>query len=209
MKNPRIAVALAALAAVSSSALAQSNTPACEAALKAPAPKVRLTTNMGAIVLQLDHEKAPISTENFIKYVGSGHYDGTVFHRVIDNFMVQGGGMDKDYREKPGREPIKNEASNGLKNDAYTVAMARTNVYDSATAQFFINAKDNDFLNYSGPGTGYAVFGKVVDGRPVVDRIRKVKVQQSRFSEATPLEPVVIEKAECMAAAAAAAPAKK
>jgi cyclophilin family peptidyl-prolyl cis-trans isomerase len=199
MNKSRIARAVAALAlATPFAAAAQAPNAACDAAMKAAAPKVRLTTNMGAIVLQLDHDKAPISTENFLKYVASGHYNGTVFHRVIDNFMVQGGGMDKDYREKPGREPIKNEASNGLKNDAYTVAMARTNAYDSATAQFFINSKDNDFLNYSGPGTGYAVFGKVVDGKPVVDKIRKVKVQQSRFSEATPLEPVVIEKAECL-----------
>lgn len=199
MKTSRIARAVAALVlATPLVAAAQAPNPACEAAMKAAAPKVRLTTNMGAIVLQLDREKAPISTDNFLKYVASGHYNGTVFHRVIENFMVQGGGMDKDYREKPGREPIKNEASNGLKNDAYTVAMARTNVYDSATAQFFINSKDNDFLNFSGPGTGYAVFGKVVDGKPVVDKIRKVKVQQSRFSEATPLEPVVIEKAECL-----------
>jgi cyclophilin family peptidyl-prolyl cis-trans isomerase len=208
MKNPRIAVALAALAAVSSSAFAQSNTPACEAALKSAAPRVKLTTSMGPIVLELNKDKAPISTENFVKYVGSGHYDGTVFHRVIENFMIQGGGMDKNMQEKSGRGPIKNEASNGLKNDIYTVAMARTNVYDSATAQFFINAKDNDFLNYQGPGTGYAVFGKVVEGKDTVDKIRKVRVQPSRYSEATPLEPVTIEKAECMAAAAAAAPKK-
>ena len=199
MKNSRIARAVATLVlATPLAALAQASTPACDAAMKAAAPKVRLTTNHGAIVLQLDREKAPISTENFLKYVASGHYDGTVFHRVIDNFMVQGGGFDKSMQEKPGRPPIKNEASNGLKNEAYTVAMARTNVYDSATSQFFINAKDNDFLNFQGPGTGYAVFGKVADGRPVVDKIRKVKVQQSRYSEATPLEPVVIEKAECL-----------
>ena len=189
-------------------AFSQASTPECDAALKADAPRVRLTTSMGPIVLELDHRKAPLSTENFLKYVASGHYDGTVFHRVIDNFMVQGGGFDKNMQEKSTRGPIKNEASNGLKNDAYTVAMARTNAYDSATSQFFINSKENDFLNYQGPETGYAVFGKVVGGKETVDKIRKVRVQQSRYSEATPLEQVSIVKAECLAAAASA-PAKK
>jgi cyclophilin family peptidyl-prolyl cis-trans isomerase len=194
---------LAALAvALPAAAFAQSTSPVCDAALRSAAPKVRITTSMGAIVLELDKEKAPISTENFIKYVDSGHYSGTVFHRVIDNFMVQGGGFSKDMREKPTRSAIKNEASNGLKNEPYTVAMARTQVYDSATSQFFINSQSNGFLNYSGPGTGYAVFGKVVEGKDVVDKIRKVKVQPSAYSEATPLEPVVIEKAECIAPAA-------
>jgi cyclophilin family peptidyl-prolyl cis-trans isomerase len=194
---------LAALAvALPAAAFAQSTSPVCDAALRTAAPKVRITTSMGAIVLELDKEKAPLSTENFIKYVDSGHYNGTVFHRVIDNFMIQGGGFSKDMREKPTRSPIKNEASNGLKNEPYTVAMARTQVYDSATSQFFINAQSNGFLNYSGPGTGYAVFGKVVEGKDVVDKIRKVAVQRSAYSEATPLEPVVIEKAECVAAAA-------
>ncbi|HUQ28228.1 MAG TPA: peptidylprolyl isomerase [Usitatibacter sp.] len=203
MKNNRIAFAAAAFAlAVPFASAAQSTTPACDAALNTAAPKVRLTTSMGPIVLQLDREKAPLSTENFVKYVGSGHYDGTVFHRVIDNFMVQGGGFDKDMREKPTRGKIKNEASNGLKNDAYTVAMARTNEYDSATSQFFINSKANDFLNYQGPNTGYAVFGKVVEGRETVDKIRKVAVQQTRYSEATPNEAVLITKAECIAPAA-------
>ena len=210
MKTERIVLAAGTLAlALPFAAFSQANTPECEAALKADAPKVRLTTSMGPIVLELDRKKAPLSTENFLKYVGSGHYDGTVFHRVIDNFMIQGGGMDRNMQEKSTRGPIKNEASNGLKNDAYTVAMARTNVYDSATSQFFINTKDNDFLNFQGSGTGYAVFGKVVGGKETVEKIRKVRVQQSRYSEATPLEPVVIEKAECMAAAAAPAPAKK
>jgi cyclophilin family peptidyl-prolyl cis-trans isomerase len=183
-------------------ALAQSTFPACDAALKSAAPKVKLTTSMGAIVLELDKEKAPISTENFVKYVDSGHYNGTVFHRVIDNFMIQGGGLSKEMREKPGRSPIKNEASNGLKNEPYTVAMARTQAYDSATAQFFINTVSNGFLNYSTPGTGYAVFGKVVEGKEVVEKIRKVAVKPSQYSEATPLEPVVIEKAECLPPAA-------
>jgi cyclophilin family peptidyl-prolyl cis-trans isomerase len=181
-------------------ALAQSTFPACDAALKSAAPRVRLTTSMGAIVIELDKEKAPLSTENFVKYVDSGQYNGTVFHRVIDNFMIQGGGFGKDMREKATRSPIKNEASNGLKNEPYTVAMARTQAYDSATSQFFINSASNAFLNYSTPGTGYAVFGKVVEGKDVVDKIRKVAVKPSPYSEATPLEPVVIEKAECVAA---------
>ena len=205
MQRPAYAAGVLA-ALVAPLAFAQSMMPACDAAMRTAAPKVRLTTSQGPIVIELNKEKAPISTENFLKYVDSGHYNGTVFHRVIDNFMVQGGGFGKDMQEKQTRSPIKNEASNGLKNEAYTVAMARTNVYDSATAQFFINSKDNDFLNFSGPGTGYAVFGKVVEGKDTVDKIRKVPVQQSRYSEATPLTPVMIEKAECVAAAA---PAKK
>ncbi len=202
MQSSRILLAATTLAFAPLAALAQSVSPVCDAALRAASPKVRLTTSMGPIVLELDKEKAPISTENFVKYVDSGHYNGTVFHRVIDNFMVQGGGFTKEMREKPTRSPIKNEASNGLKNEPYTVAMARTQVYDSATSQFFINSKSNGFLNYSGPGTGYAVFGKVVEGKDVVDKIRKVRVQPSPYSEATPLEPVVIEKAECVAPAA-------
>ncbi len=181
-------------------ALAQAPSATCAAALAGKGPvKVKLTTPAGPIVLQLEREKAPISTGNFAKYVDSGHYNGTVFHRVIDNFMVQGGGFTKEYREKPTQPPIKNESTNGLKNDAYTVAMARTNVRDSATSQFFINSKANDFLNYSGESNpGYAVFGKVVDGKDVVDKIRKVAVKPSQVSEAQPLEPVVIEKAECL-----------
>src|SRR6185436_5374671 len=123
----------------------------------------------------LDKAKAPISTENFVKYVESGHYNGTIFHRVIDGFMIQGGGFTKSMQQKPVNAPIKNESTNGLKNDNYTVAMARTNVRDSATSQFFINVKDNDFLNFAGDSNpGYAVFGKVVDGKEVVDKIKKV-----------------------------------
>ncbi|HXZ47436.1 MAG TPA: peptidylprolyl isomerase [Usitatibacter sp.] len=163
--------------------------------------KVKLTTSMGSITLQLDREKAPVSVENFAKYVDSGHYNGTIFHRVIDGFMIQGGGFDKDMRQKPTSAPIKNEASNGLKNDVYTVAMARTGVRDSATAQFFINVKDNAFLNYSGEspqGWGYAVFGKVVEGQDVVDKIRKVPTKTVGPYENVPATPVVIEKAECL-----------
>ncbi len=196
-RNLLAAAALALCAPVA--ALAQSMFPACDSALRSPAPKVRLTTSLGSIVIELDKDKAPLSTENFVKYVDSGHYNGTVFHRVMDTFMIQGGGFSKDMREKPTRSPIKNEASNGLKNEPYTVAMARTNAYDSATSQFFINTVSNGFLNYSAPGTGYAVFGKVVEGKDVVDKIRKVAVKPSPYSEATPLEPVVIEKAECVA----------
>ncbi len=166
--------------------------------------KVKLTTSMGAITLELNKEKAPISTENFVKYVESGHYNGTIFHRVIGNFMIQGGGFDKNLSEKKGQMPaIKNEAPNGLKNDNYTVAMARTGVVDSATAQFFINVKDNDFLNHNPQGGqggyGYAVFGKVIDGTDVVDKIRAVKTGgKGMFPTDVPEETVTIEKAECL-----------
>jgi cyclophilin family peptidyl-prolyl cis-trans isomerase len=163
--------------------------------------KVKLTTSMGPIVIQLDKEKAPISTENFVKYVEAGHYNGTIFHRVIDNFMIQGGGFAKDMSQKPTQAPIKNEASNGLKNEAYTVAMARTGVRDSATAQFFINEKDNEFLNYSGESPqqwGYAVFGKVVEGKEVVDKIKKVPTGNAGGHQNVPTQAVVIEKAECV-----------
>ncbi len=174
----------------------------CSANLKGSAPmKVKLTTSMGAITVELDKAKAPVSTENFVKYVDSGHYNGTIFHRVIDGFMIQGGGFTKDMQQKPTQAPIKNEAANGLKNDTYTLAMARTGVRDSATAQFFINVKQNDFLNYrdeSPQGWGYAVFGKVVEGQDVVDKIRKVATGNAGMHQNVPLEPVVIEKAECL-----------
>ncbi len=197
-----VALALAAPIA----ALAQSVSPVCDAALRTAAPQVKLTTSMGPIVIELNKERAPISTENFVKYVDSGHYNGTVFHRVIDGFMIQGGGMDKDLREKPARSPIKNEASNGLKNDEYTLAMARTNNPNSATAQFFINVKQNDFLNYGGDmNPGYAVFGKVIDGKDTVDKIKKVATGNVGPYQNVPKEAVVIEKAECLAAPAAAA----
>ncbi|MEY4022216.1 MAG: peptidyl-prolyl cis-trans isomerase [Pseudomonadota bacterium] len=158
---------------------------------------VVLTTNHGAITLELDVEKAPKSVENFVTYVKSGHYDGTIFHRVIDGFMIQGGGFDPDMKQKSTNDPIDNEAENGLKNDRYTIAMARTSDPHSATAQFFINVGDNDFLNYPGSdGWGYAVFGKVTEGEDVVDAIRAVKTgRKSMFSD-VPVETVVIEKAE-------------
>jgi peptidyl-prolyl cis-trans isomerase B (cyclophilin B) len=161
--------------------------------------KARLTTSMGAITVELDDAKAPISTANFMKYVDAGHYDGTIFHRVIDGFMVQGGGFTKDMKQKPVNAAIKNESTNGLKNDLYTLAMARTGVRDSATSQFFINLKANDFLNFSGEspqGWGYAVFGKVVEGQDVVDKIRKVATGTTGGHQDVPSVPVVIEKAE-------------
>ena len=161
--------------------------------------KVRLTTSMGAIVLELDDAKAPESVKNFLSYVDAGHYDGTIFHRVIDGFMIQGGGFTRDMQQKPVRAPIRNESTNKLTNDNYTVAMARTGVRDSATSQFFINVKDNDFLDYSGEsaqGWGYAVFGKVVEGKEVVDRIRKVPTANAGGHQNVPREAVTIEKAE-------------
>jgi cyclophilin family peptidyl-prolyl cis-trans isomerase len=174
----------------------------CSANLKGSAPmKVNLTTSMGAITVELNKEKAPVSAENFVKYVESGHYSGTIFHRVIDGFMIQGGGFTKEMQQKPPLAPIKNEAANGLKNDIYTLAMARTGVRDSATAQFFINVKKNEFLDYrdeSPQGWGYAVFGKVVEGQDVVDKIRKVATGNAGMHQNVPLEPVVIEKAECL-----------
>lgn len=137
--------------------------------------------------------------ENFVSYVNEGHYNGTVFHRVINGFMIQGGGFDKDMQQKPTNAPIKNEANNGLKNDVGTIAMARTQDPHSASAQFFINVKDNDFLNFSGEnmqGWGYAVFGKVVDGMDVVDQIKTVKTGSKGFHQDVPKEPVIIETAE-------------
>ena len=160
--------------------------------------KVLLKTNKGDITLTLDAVKAPKSVANFLQYVKSGHYDGTIFHRVIDNFMVQGGGMTAGMKQKPTGAEIENEANNGLKNERGTVAMARTSDPHSATAQFFINVNDNDFLNHTAQnaqGWGYAVFGKVTDGLDVVDTIRKVKTGSTGFHQDVPTEDVVIEKA--------------
>lgn len=162
-------------------------------------PQVELhIANYGVITLELDAEKAPESTTNFLEYVNTGHYNGTIFHRVIKNFMIQGGGMEPGMKQKPCRAPIQNEANNGLRNDRYTVAMARTNDPHSATAQFFINVVDNDFLNFRAPnaqGWGYAVFGKVVGGTDVVDQIKGVRTGQSGFHGDVPKEDVVITKA--------------
>jgi peptidyl-prolyl cis-trans isomerase B (cyclophilin B) len=159
---------------------------------------VELHTNKGVIRLQLDSAKAPKSTENFLAYVRSGHFDGTIFHRVIDGFMIQGGGFEPGMKQKPTQAPIANEANNGLKNKRYTIAMARTNDPHSATAQFFINVADNGFLDHSSPtpqGWGYAVFGEVVEGQDVVDAIKGVKTGNKGFHQDVPVEDVVIEKA--------------
>ena len=158
---------------------------------------VELHTNHGVIKLELDAEKAPKSVENFLNYVKAGHYDNTVFHRVIDGFMIQGGGFEPGMKQKPTGAPITNEANNGLKNVNGSVAMARTNDPHSATAQFFINVNDNDFLNHSSPtpqGWGYAVFGKVVDGMDMVEKIKKVKTGSKGFHQDVPADDVVIEK---------------
>lgn len=165
-------------------------------AYAADAPRVQLKTSMGDIVLELDADKAPITTANFLKYVKSGQYNGTIFHRVIGNFMIQGGGFDQNMREKPTQAPIKNEAKNGLKNEAYTIAMARTSDPQSAAAQFFINVANNRPLDYPGSdGWGYAVFGKVVQGTDVVDKIKQVRTGSSGMFDDVPLTPVVIQSA--------------
>ena len=162
-------------------------------------PQVKLTiAGYGDITLELDQAKAPKSVENFLAYVKKGHYDNTVFHRVIPGFMIQGGGFEPGMKQKPCDAPIQNEADNGLKNDSYTVAMARTNDPHSATAQFFINIADNAFLNHTAPsaqGWGYAVFGKVVGGKDVVDKIKAVKTGRKGSHDDVPHEDVIIEKA--------------
>ena len=160
---------------------------------------VKLHTNHGVIALELDEKRAPETVKNFLSYVESGFYSNTVFHRVIDNFMIQGGGFEPGMRQKQTKGAIKNEAGNGLKNDRYTVAMARTSEPHSASSQFFINVKDNAFLNHSAPsaeGWGYCVFGKVVQGQDVVDKIKGVRTGKRGFHSDVPVEDVVIERAE-------------
>ena len=160
---------------------------------------VELHTNHGVIKLELDAAKAPKSVENFLNYVKAGHYDNTVFHRVINGFMIQGGGFEPGMKQKPTRAPIKNEAQNGLKNTRYTVAMARTSEPHSATAQFFINVNDNGFLDHTAPspqGWGYCVFGRVTEGTDVVDRIKATKTGRRGMHQDVPLEDVIIERAE-------------
>jgi len=161
-------------------------------------PTVRIETSMGNIVLELDAVNAPISTANFIAYANDGFYEDTIFHRVIDGFMVQGGGLTADMSDKSNKKaPVKNEAANGLKNDHGTVAMARTNVVDSATSQFFINVGENSFLNHTAPtpqGFGYAVFGKVTDGMDVVEAIRQVKTGNKGMHQDVPVETITIQK---------------
>lgn len=159
--------------------------------------KASIETSMGTISLELDDAKAPETVANFVQYAKDGHYDGTIFHRVIDGFMIQGGGFTKDMNQKPTRQPIRNEAMNGLKNSRGTIAMARTMVVDSATSQFFINLVDNDFLNFQSPtpqGFGYAVFGKVTDGMSVVDAIAKVKTGFAGPHQNVPDVAIVIKK---------------
>jgi peptidyl-prolyl cis-trans isomerase B (cyclophilin B) len=158
---------------------------------------VQLTTNHGVIKLELEADKAPKTVENFLNYVKAGHYDGTIFHRVIDNFMIQGGGFEPGMKQKPTNATVENEAKNGLKNEAYSVAMARTSDPHSASAQFFINVKNNSFLDYPGQdGWGYCVFGRVVEGQDVVDKIRAVPTTRSGMFSDVPAQNVVIEKAE-------------
>jgi peptidyl-prolyl cis-trans isomerase A (cyclophilin A) len=166
-----------------------------EAVMAEKNPTVTVSTSMGDIRIELDADKAPITTKNFLDYVNDGFYDGLIFHRVIPGFMIQGGGMDPQMKQKSTKSPIKNEATNGLKNKNGTVAMARTNVVDSATAQFFINVKDNDFLDHrsiSADAFGYAVFAHVVDGMDVVQKIEKVKTRNSGMHQDVPMDPVVI-----------------
>lgn len=161
-------------------------------------PKVALTTSKGVIVLELNAAKAPLTVQNFLTYVKEGFYAGTVFHRVIPGFMIQGGGMDDSMAQKEGHAPIKNEADNGLKNDKYTIAMARTGEINSATSQFFINTGDNKFLNHGARDFGYAVFGRVVKGQEVVDAINAVATGSRGMHDDVPVEPVIIVKAEAL-----------
>jgi peptidyl-prolyl cis-trans isomerase B (cyclophilin B) len=159
---------------------------------------VKLSTNFGDITLELNAEKAPITVANFLQYVESGFYDGVIFHRVIDGFMIQGGGFNADMQQKETKDEIKNEADNGLSNGQYTVAMARTSIPDSASSQFFINVADNDFLNHTAKtssGWGYCVFGKVVEGMDVVDKMKAVKTTTKAGHRDVPAEPLIIEKA--------------
>lgn len=186
-RHATLALAGLAFAALTSAASAQT---------AAAAPKVKLATSLGDIVVQLDPAKAPKTVENFLQYVKDKHYDGTIFHRVMDGFMIQGGGFTPDMQQKPTRPPIPLEAKNGLKNDAYTIAMARTGNPDSATSQFFINVKDNIALNAPNPdGHGYAVFGKVVSGTDVVDKIKAVATGNRGMHQNVPATPVVINSA--------------
>jgi peptidyl-prolyl cis-trans isomerase B (cyclophilin B) len=160
---------------------------------------VKLHTNLGTITLKLDAGKAPLTVKNFLEYVNSGFYENTIFHRVIDNFMIQGGGFESGLKQKKAGAPVKNEAANGLQNEKYTIAMARTNDPHSATAQFFINTRDNGFLDYPGQdGWGYCVFGKVIEGTEVVDAIGKVKTGSRSGHQDVPVEDVVITKVEVL-----------
>lgn len=161
-----------------------------------PTAQVLMTTTVGPITLELDTDNAPKTVDNFLSYVADGFYDGTIFHRVIDNFMIQGGGFTADMEQKDTKAPVENEANNGLRNNRGTIAMARTQDPHSATAQFFINVQDNDFLNHTGEniqGWGYAVFGKVTDGEDVLDKIRRVQTGGQGGHQDVPVEPIIIE----------------
>jgi peptidyl-prolyl cis-trans isomerase B (cyclophilin B) len=189
MKKLCLACVVALVLAGSTSAFAQETRPMSKSTT------VLMKTSLGDIVMELDAEKAPITVKNFLRYVDEGHYEGTIFHRVMGNFMIQGGGFDKDLKQKPVHEPIKNEASNGLSNDRGTIAMARTSVVDSATAQFYINVVDNPGLNHrdkSQRGFGYCVFGKVIEGMDVVDKIRAVPTERKGPHGNVPKETVTI-----------------
>jgi len=155
---------------------------------------INIKTNRGSFTIELDKNKAPISSENFLNYVNNGFYKGTIFHRVIDGFMIQGGGFDEAMGQKDTEAPIKNEANNGLKNESYTLAMARTSDPDSATSQFFINVSNNSFLDYPGQdGFGYCVFGKVTEGKDIIDQIKSIKTGSSNGHQDVPLEPIIVE----------------
>jgi peptidyl-prolyl cis-trans isomerase B (cyclophilin B) len=210
LPDPRRRAALAWLTAASALlapvAWAQQSASSTTAARRAATPGDRSMhpivelhiAQHGVITLELDASKAPKTVENFLAYVRDGHYDGTIFHRVIDGFMIQGGGFEPGMKQKPTRAPIENEANNGLKNERYTIAMARTQAPHSATAQFFINVADNDFLNHTAPtlqGWGYAVFGRVIGGTEVVDAIRRVATTRRGFHDDVPVQDVVITKA--------------
>ena len=194
-----LAVSTAALHACADEKSAGTTTSTSCKSTKEKFPMVKLHTNHGAITLELDEAKAPLTVANFLSYVDSGHYSNTLFHRVIDGFMIQGGGMEPGMKEKATNATIKNEATNGLTNDAYTVAMARTPDPHGASSQFFINVGKNDFLNFSSEtprGWGYCVFGKVVDGKEVVDKIKGVKTGNNGGHQDVPVEDVIIERAE-------------
>lgn len=183
---------------LSSATAANSNNHSTQGESMSNQPQVRIQTNHGEMLIQLNAEKAPKTVENFLTYVREGFYDGTVFHRVINNFMIQGGGFEAGMKQKDTHAPIENEADNGLKNNRYTLAMARTSDPHSATAQFFINVSDNDFLNFTAPtsnGWGYAVFGEVIEGTEVVDKIKNVSTGNKGFHQDVPVEDVIIEKA--------------
>jgi len=189
----------AMLATVLPMAASAASTPSNEGKSSMTNPRINVQTNKGNFVITLDAEKAPKSSANFLTYVKEGFFNGTIFHRVIDGFMIQGGGFEPGMKQKQTHAPVDNEADNGLKNDKYTVAMARTSDPHSATAQFFVNVANNDFLNFSSPtpnGWGYAVFGKVTEGTDVIDALRTVKTGNRGFHQNVPNEDVIIEKAE-------------